>query len=221
MSTDQLIVKKLRNAKLRAQAEIAYVANPDCPTLEELRADSRFEHVSQRTLERWCKAGRWVQKRQEYLERWTQKARDRIGSQLAQERLHEITMLQEMRDLARDKLTDPSTLPRSWEGVAKAFVDLVKTLDEQREKLTEVVAGGSATAGALSIEGDAEFSDAELSAATAAFLEQRRAKQQSAIAATAGAVDQPDTELVSEIAEEDEEDDAEIFNEEPNEPSDV
>lgn len=147
-----------KNGRLRMDAGLVYMTDPDCGSIEQLSTDDRFQSVTKRTLERWCKEDRWVERRQHFLDRWSEHAKERLGSALSRHRTEEFQQLIQVRNLALDKLEDPLLEPKSWEGVAKALIDINRRIENValsvgNEVLPEGIGAGSdAATGHLSLE---------------------------------------------------------------------
>lgn len=134
MSDDTLIdletkLIATKNGRLRMDAGLAYMTNPDCASLDDLSQDERFRSVSKRTLERWCAEDKWVERRQQFLSRWAEHAKERLGSALSRHRTEEFQQLLRVRELALSKLEDPMLEPKSWEGVAKVLVEINRRIE--------------------------------------------------------------------------------------------
>lgn len=220
---NKVIVRKLRNARLRGLAQTEYVASPHSPSIEDLHNDSRFKHLHIRTLERWAKQDHWVEKRKQYYEQWTNEVRARLGSQMVKHRVEEIALLNELKAMAMDKLKDEMTLPKSFEGVMKVLVDVIRTSDDLRDKITNELAVGGTTVveGKVAAPDEIEYDSAELEAAAAALLEKRRDKQQQLLTGTVVETELTLAETNEDESDEEEQDDAEIFDSEQDEIGDL
>ena len=56
-----------RNGRLRLDAGMAYMSDPNCSSIDKLSNDPRFGSVTKRTLERWASEDKWVERRQGFL----------------------------------------------------------------------------------------------------------------------------------------------------------
>lgn len=166
--------RRKRKAALRVQAAMEYISNPSMPTVADVHADSRFHGVSRRTLERWCLVDRWVERREEFTKAWMDEARSKLGTRLAQERLHELEMLRHLKNLGLGKVEDPMLLPKSWEATVKVILDIAKREDELRQAIGDEVIG-STPSNTLTM-GDGKYTDEELLAASKEILRLRTEK---------------------------------------------
>jgi len=140
-TVERKLAKRLKNARLRATAGLRYVTDPTNPTLEKLHMDERFSKVSLKTLERWSREDRWMEQRQAFIARWTEQARERLGSRMAQERIAELDLLDDMRQMGLERLHESTTIPKSTEGMMKAILDIMKYKDELRTKIGGEIVG--------------------------------------------------------------------------------
>jgi hypothetical protein len=119
-----------REPKLRYEAGLVYMTDTKSPTIEQLSKDARFSSLSKKTLERWSKEDKWVERRTAFFEAWAKKAREAMGSKLSQIRQRDLDDLEFIRDRSIELLDDTSGLmPRSWEGVAKIALEATEHRD--------------------------------------------------------------------------------------------
>lgn len=145
MSTKVIEMEKKaasKNARLRLDAGLVYMTDQEGMSIDDLSKDERFRGVSKRTLERWSKEDRWVERRSEFFEKWAAIARERLGSQLCQLRQQELTQLEEIQMLAMDKIRSELTGPKSWEGVVKVLLDANRRVESLAAAIgTEIMPG--------------------------------------------------------------------------------
>lgn len=181
------LVKKsvaLKNARLRVQAGLAYVGHAQGVSLEDLSKDSRFSAVSLRTLERWCKADKWVEQRQSFISNWQEMARKRLAGQLAQARIDELDLLEEIQDAGLAKIRQDAVAPKSLEGVMKATIEALKYKDELREKIgADVIDKTVEGATGLPAELPPDLTEVEAAEAARAVLAVKRTRMRAEIKA--------------------------------------
>lgn len=133
-----------RNDGLRREAALAYISTPSCESLEALAEDPRFTgRVSVRTLERWCAEDKWVGERQQFLATTYAEMRRRAADALSQALVHDVNMLIDVRKQMHMLLMSGEILPKSYEGMARAFVDMSRRIEEVARIAAErLVPGG-------------------------------------------------------------------------------
>ncbi len=124
-------------AQLRVEAALTYMTDPDKGSVRKLHADPRFSHIGESTLMLWCKNDGWVEKRQRFLAYWAANAYKKIGSKLSHERKLDLDILLQARDLAAEKLKDPETKPRSFEGVLTALAKVSERIQAIQESIVD------------------------------------------------------------------------------------
>ena len=166
-----------RDPKLRAEAGLAYMTDPAALSIDALHKDTRFASVSKKTLERWSKEDRWVERREAFFEEWAERARQRLGSEFCRMRQRDLADLESLRTLALSHLTDEAVKPKSWEGVAKVLLEATV----HRERIAQAVgdeidprAGAPRGALAAASEAEPEQTPEELDVAMRAILQARR-----------------------------------------------
>jgi hypothetical protein len=175
-----------RNPQLRYDAGLAYMTDPQAPSIERLHRDPRFAKVSKRTLERWCKEDQWVERRQAFFEAWANQARERIGSAQAKARVGAIAALDEVKQMALEKLRYDTVEPKSWEGVARVVVETERMTEELRVAVAGELMPPTA-AGTVQRQlsaADLNLTPEEVQTAAKAILQQRRAGVRFASAVT-------------------------------------
>ena len=177
-----------RNARLRLDAGLAYMTDPETGSIEQLSQDERFQLVSKRTLERWASEDRWTDRRAEWLDKWGKIAKERIGSALCRQRQDEFDQLIAIRNQALGLLADELTQPKSWEGVAKVLLDINRRIDGVAIAIGSELMPGRP--GALR-EGNTQISDAERQALTKKILAMRREQVRDQIMPTVDAESTP------------------------------
>jgi hypothetical protein len=163
-----------KNARMRLDAGLVYMTDQSGITLDQLANDERF-NVSKRTLERWCKEDRWVERRQEFLENWAAVARGRLGSELCRLRQGELAQLEEIQQLAMEKVRSELTVTKSWEGVVKVLLDTNRRVEALAASIGAEIMPGQATArfGGNS-EGGEQLSETEKQSLAKQLLQMRR-----------------------------------------------
>jgi len=175
-------IAALRNGGLRLEAGLAYITNPQGVSLADLAADPRFRgQCVLRTLERWCSADRWPERREKWVSGLAEEFQRRVGSQLVQRRLDELTALDEIRGIGMDYIRDPTVRPKSWGEAVKA----VNETSERMDQLTKEVQGDLTPTG-QSADEKAPLAPGEADAAVAAILAARRSEGNAAPALPAG-----------------------------------
>ncbi len=164
------------NPRLRLEAGLAYMSEPECNSLQKLRKDPRFAHISPKTLAMWCRKDQWAQRRERFLTRWATEAYRKLGSTFVADRKKSLEMLRDIRNHAADQLTDNSVAPRSWEGMATAFVQVTKHMVEMQEVLVKdmMPMDHEDDSPLTGKSGTAQLSREELESVTAQILQQRR-----------------------------------------------
>lgn len=198
-----------QNGKLRLDAGLAYMTHPTGTTIEELHADPRFSVVSKRTLERWSSEDMWVERRTEFLQAWAEQAKQRLGTELTKARMQEMKDLQEVREIAMEKIRDEMTAPKSLEGMIKALVEIGK-----REEAVAVGVAGEMMPGdtqmGIAAAAEHKLTEDERRALTKTILRTRRnqvrAEQQ---IIDVGSAETTIDEDVEDVTDDEVEDDAE------------
>jgi hypothetical protein len=169
------VTRALRNAKLRAEAGMVYISHPTGVSIDDLQQDARFSTVSLRTLERWSKVDRWVDRRMSFIEDWKTEARKRLAGQLAQARIDELQTLDEIVGSGMQKIREDLVAPKSYEGLMRATVEALKYKDELRQRIGETVIEDAAKdAAGLPKEMPKDMSEEAAAAAARAALIARR-----------------------------------------------
>lgn len=119
-----------RYGSLRMEAALAYVLDPEGRSIESLRKDPRFSHLSSGLLENWSSEDQWVSQRAKFLANWAKQMQAFLGEELVQARVQTWRSLQHVESLALQHLESEEVTPRSWEGVLKAYLDLTKRSEE-------------------------------------------------------------------------------------------
>ena len=169
-----------RNGRLRADAGLAYMSDPGCSSIDKLSKDPRFASVTKRTLERWASEDGWVERKQQFLTKWTEAAREKLGSQIMQSRVAEMEQLLEMRDIGMSFVRDPTVRPKSWEGAVRGVLET----NGRIEGLTQDLSNDLMPPGSANIKVEVDMSEGELDAAAQAILEQRRQQRLAAVQET-------------------------------------
>lgn len=167
-------VRALRYSKLRAIAGMTYISHPIGISIEELHGDSRFSCVTTRTLERWSRIDRWVERRVAFIEEWKAEARKRLTGQLAQARIEELESLAEIATVGLQKIREDVVAPKSLEGVMRATIDALKYKDELRARIGESIIDDAGTTGGVSRELPRDITEEAAAAAARAALVARR-----------------------------------------------
>ena len=128
-----------RNGPSRIEAGLAYMTDPNCGSIEKLSQDPRFMHVNKRTLERWASDDGWVKKREDFLNKWAKRAKEKLGSALCKVRQAELNQLLEIQMIGMEKIRDELCLPKSWEGVVKAVVEANRRIEEVSTAIADEV----------------------------------------------------------------------------------
>lgn len=171
-----------RDPKLRAEAGIFYMTDQNGPTLEEMSKDQRFAKVSLKTLERWSKEDKWVERRSIFFQTWAARARERIGTELCRLRQRDLADLETVRALALDRLNDEMVLPKSWEGVAKILLEATEHRDRIATAIGVELMPGQGEQKQVTPE-DVGASPEELQLAAKEILRHRRETMRLSIAA--------------------------------------
>ncbi len=164
-----------RNARLRLDAGLAYMTDPERGSIEQLAGDERFQLVSKRTLERWASEDRWTERRAEWLDEWGKIAKAKIGSALCRQRQDEFEQLIAIRQQALALLADELTQPKSWEGVAKVLLEINKRIEGVAISIGNELMPGR-PGGVRTDSGSTQISDVEREALTKQILAMRRAE---------------------------------------------
>lgn len=184
-----------QNPHLRVEAGLTYMTDPDRGSLQKLHQDPRFAQLHFRTLENWCKADGWVDKRKRFLQTWATTAYRKLGSAYVQERENDLDLLTQLRNKAVNKLLDGSEeeIPaKSFEGMMTAVVKVSERMQALQENLIQDMMPPDAE-GDSPLIGDGEgaaFSDKEMNEIIAATLESRRLAVREAHGIDASASDQ-------------------------------
>lgn len=117
--------------RIRTAAMAVYVMDMDGATVEDLHKDPRFKGIQLDTLRRWSTEDKWMALRKEALEKVREKLAKELTFRLSENIMREVNDLIELREIAWGHLRTAE--PKSWEGVAKAFLDMNKRLGEIAE----------------------------------------------------------------------------------------
>jgi hypothetical protein len=129
----------LRDGAICLIAETLYVATDVslAQLVEVAPIKESGTHI--RTLESWCRAGKWVVHRRQFRERWKARILAEIGNELAVARREQLRELNSLRAQALKQLASRKLKPRSYEGMVNAVCRLVLTVDHvQRGLLAEL-----------------------------------------------------------------------------------
>jgi hypothetical protein len=170
-----------RDPRLRAEAGIYYMTNQD-PTLEEMSQDPRFSKVALKTLERWCKEDKWVERRSAFFQAWSARAKERLGTELCRLRQRDLADLETVRALALEKMNDEMVTPKSWEGVAKILLEATEHRDRIATAIGQELMPGPGEQKQIRPE-DVGASPEELQLAAKEILRHRRESMRLTIAA--------------------------------------
>lgn len=191
--TKALATGGMKNARLRREAMLRYVCDPNGLTIEELAQHPMFKGaISQRTLERWASADRWVDERQKFIADWAAKARERLGNRMVQERIKEMDVLSEIVEVGVSKIRGDLVAPKSLEGVIKAVIDGLKYKDELRQAIGDDIIDKTVEgAKGLPAELPPDLPEIDAAAAARAALIAKREKRRAGLL-PASASSQPD-----------------------------
>lgn len=117
---------------LRLRAGAVYLENRDDQfrVPGDLRKDPRFMGLSSDTLERWATRDGWEQARARMEQTVTRKLHARVGERMLRNRLAEYKHLEDITVEADRMLVNRAVAPKSWEGLARARVELGKRMEE-------------------------------------------------------------------------------------------
>lgn len=148
------------DAHLYMEAAVAFITDPNCSTVKALCNNPRFlGRVHPNTLGRWRKDGKWDFYRKKFFSAWLRETTRTVGSELVDAKREELRQLRKIRELALLKLDDENVMPRSWEGVAKAFVEISRRTDDVTEQLRDELA----TQASIKDEVERDAEEAEMS----------------------------------------------------------
>lgn len=129
-----------RYTRLRQAAAVAYITDPDDPTLEKLSADSRFSKITPQTLAKWCAQDGWVNQRVEFLTTWKSKTLQRLATPISLGLRAELRTLETIADRNMAWLQHPLVMPASYGEVVKAQMAVDKRREELRDRLAALSA---------------------------------------------------------------------------------
>lgn len=168
------------NAHLRLEAAVSYIVDPSCSTVANMAKNEKFEGlVAASTLERWRRSDRWDHYRRKFFTAFLTEMTRAAGDEMISAKREELRQFRRLRDLAMAKATDPDVMPKSWEGVVRALVDISDRIDkiggqinEQLLVQTEIKARVEDEAN--KVEPESELNTAELEALVARALADRK-----------------------------------------------
>ena len=131
----------------RLLAAERYITSMDGITVPQLVAQPAFQGVSLSNMMTWQNRDRWVERRKEWLEKYSRKLESAIGTKIVQARLSEMALLERMKDAldeaALEKLPNGAvrfTLqPKTLEGYVRARLDLSRQLDDFRVSVGDTI----------------------------------------------------------------------------------
>lgn len=179
-------MSRFSNPQLRQDAGLTYMTSPEAITVEKLHEDPKFSKLNIQTLRRWCKEDKWVERREQFFVAWADKARDRISSAMAQTRIKQLGILDQIQQQAMNLLSDGDVLPKSWEGVARVAIDAARAGEEIRsvvsaELMPPTAAGTLGPGGTKQVlPKDLNLTVEEAQLAAQAILQARRQNQSGA-----------------------------------------
>lgn len=171
--------KKIKDVRLRGQARLAFMTSETSMTVEELHQDPRFSGIPLSRFKRWATKDNWVEERMDFVERWVQSAAQKLENRLTEERLDELKILVKLREEGLVRLYDPELKVRSWEGMAKSVLDVMKYTDVLRSNLKEeavrAIEAGPPPSERPVLEPEVPFTEFELDTLSSQLLNLRRA----------------------------------------------
>lgn len=120
---------------LRFSAGVYYTTDLQGVTVAQMSKHPIYSCVSRKTLDAWCTADKWVERRREVQQRWRRKIEDKVADELARTRIEQLKGLEKVYSKALKKLEDNLVEAKSWEGVATALVKVAQLMDDWREKI--------------------------------------------------------------------------------------
>lgn len=126
------IERKNKRADQRAFAGLEYITNPGI-SVSDLRKYPSLCDVPAKLLDKWAAADKWVQRRTDLQRSWQNTARAIIGSKIAERRLRDLELMDNVQDDAFENLMHNDMLMyRSKEGAAGVFAMMIKHKEELR-----------------------------------------------------------------------------------------
>lgn len=161
--------------RVRREAAILFCTDPEGLTVADLHEDPRFRHIPLKTLQQWCTADGWVERRQSIFDNWRRQVEDRLGSEMAKGRIQEIRELHKIRRMALQKLEGPDVQVKSWEGVVRSLLEVNERLEQLATSVSKELLPGQPH-GAIGGQGAmrSDLSIDEVRAATKEILRLRR-----------------------------------------------
>lgn len=129
--------------RLRLEAGMVYVTSLKAISVTELHSQPRFNGIPLQTLAKWANEDKWVQRRKEMFASLREGLEKRLRESLTDQVYTSVQSLRKLKGMAEDKLTaigpngKPMLKARSWEGVAKIFMEADKRLDEYRQTMND------------------------------------------------------------------------------------
>jgi hypothetical protein len=152
-------------------------------TIGDIAKMPEFADVPMKTLEYWRTTDQWTYKRDRFLDKLNNDMARKVGSKLTQYQIQTMKQVQEIKDIAINKLKSHIVDANSWEGVMNAFLKAVALENDMRASIAEDVTPFQGDGGGLTtpagIEPDITEVEAQamITAAIRARREQIRKKQ--------------------------------------------
>lgn len=166
-------------AWLKRMAELMYVTTQSAVSVKKIHDMPEFKgRMHLITMGRWCREGRWLQKRDEYFTALQEKIKARVASATVQSRVKQLKLFEGMFLDVLEKLAESE--PGTYEGMVGAAIKLAKAMEDLRTLIAEEVVPASHLHMLGTVDGPTitpELTHGEARAAALAIIEERRANK--------------------------------------------
>jgi hypothetical protein len=122
----------------RRLAELTYVTTQENISVRKLSELPEFKgKVHRKTLENWCIAGKWVEKRVAYFNGLQEQIKQKVASAQVQSRVTQLKKYETIFQECIGKLSE--TEPGTYEGMIRAALQLGKFMEELRTLISAEV----------------------------------------------------------------------------------
>ena len=143
--------------QLRIEAAIAWIIDPSCSTIAEMSRNPKFAgRVTMSRLSEWRGHDRWDALRRKFFAAYLTELTRTAGDEIIAAKRAELRQLRDLREIALEKLRNGTAKPKSWEGVAEAFVKISDRMDNVMDQVSARLEQAVKIKGQLEAEGEAE-----------------------------------------------------------------
>jgi len=128
---------------LRALAGEKYITDMDQGSIADWQRTPLFQIIPLETMQRWSAQDGWVEKRRVFFDSIRKRAEAKLGTVLAQARFEQLKESRKVKDVAFNLIVKKGKKAvleaKSMEGMINAYTKLIQVIDEQSEKLADMV----------------------------------------------------------------------------------